>query len=57
VDGLIRVLVCLADLVHLVGEGAAGRNIGEHHVTVVGEKRLCEPVAFAGLSRDVELHH
>jgi len=57
VDGLVGILIRLANLVHEIREGAAGGHVDEHHVAVIGKERSGKLIALTCLARNMEFHH
>ena len=55
-DGESGIDVRLADLVHAVGERAAGVQIGEDDISGVGEEGFGKLVALAHASRNMKFH-
>ena len=55
-DGLLGMLLDIAHQIHAVGEGAARGNVGQNHVSVVGEKGFSELIALPRLARNVKFH-
>ena len=46
-----------SDFVDLAGEGAAGGEVGEDHVSGIAEENIVHLIASAGGLRNMELHH
>lgn len=55
--GALGMLLHIANLVHSVSKGTAGRNIAKNYVPRIGKKRLGELVSLTHLPRNVEFHH
>ncbi len=47
----------IANLVHLIREGAACGEVGKNDVAVKGKQRIRKPIAFPCCSRNMEFHH